>query len=135
MKKMFGLLFGAVLLNACIPQEELNGVSTDAARYQYEGEFRTIPTVRRLWQNPDDVVQFYLEGSEAGDIEIRKMKTDRGLLLLMTAIGYADDSVGGEQWRIMLNGTEGTWGITTAEKRFLCQRGPNAGQWVATLCP
>ena len=44
-------------------------------------------------------------------------------------------SVRGEQWRIKINNSGGGWGVVTAENRFMCQRGPNAGQWVIQPCP
>ncbi len=139
------LALSAVTLAACSYDSADAGVqsagSTSAAGYSYDGDFRMIPAPRRLWESPLAIAQHFLgghpEGSEGRpELEIRMAKNAASQLQLwMTAMGYLDDSVRGEQWRLTISHAGSGWGVSQAENRFMCQRGPNAGQWVTSPCP
>lgn len=56
------------------------------------------------------------------------------LVMYFFVDGYADDSVAGEQWRIVLDRAPGGWRVSMAGRQVKCHRGANAGKWQRGLC-
>ncbi len=133
------LLFVAcTFMAACSPAKPIQSIGQSG--YNYDGEYRALPVPKRLWSNPLDIVNDfvgrYSEDPDANPkVEIRmSMQADETYNLLITAIGYQDDSVRGEQWRIRLNRVGESFGVKTAETRAMCWRGASAGKWVTEPC-
>lgn len=74
------------------------------------------------------------EGGGSFDLISRRVTASDALELVFAAEGYADDSVNGEQWRIILGRAGEGWRVTEAGRRFKCYRGANPGQWQKDLC-
>ena len=142
MKKAIILAVGALALSACSYEKGPNSAGSKAApAYSYDGAFATIPAPKRLWESPQAIAKHFMGGHPEGGegrpkFEIKFAEDDEGeTRMLMTAMGYLDDSVRGEQWRLTLNYSGGSWGVVTAENRYMCQRGRNEGKWVTQPCP
>ena len=81
-----------------------------------------------------------LAGTGEGRIEIR-IETDPSRpdarVLLVTASGYADDSVEGTQWRFLAMpdpADAGRWQVIEAGERWRCYRGRTPMVWQPRLC-
>ena len=143
MRKLLFLLPLYALLTACPPPMGMNITGSHAPPYGYEGEFSQKPVPKRLWATPLEVaghfVGNYPEGEEGNpvlDVKMTKgLAADGKLTLYITAMGYLDDAVRGEQWRIKLNQAGEGWGVEQAESRWMCQRGPDSARWVTAPCP
>ncbi len=144
MRKLAFLLPACAMLTACPPPEGVKIAGhTPATIYNYDGKFRLVPAPKRLWESPLDIAGHFMKGHPESvegkpGFETRLIDenpNDNQLTLLITAMGYLDDSVRGEQWRIKISNAGSGWGVVTAENRFMCQRGPGAGQWVIEPCP
>lgn len=93
----------------------------------------------RVFLTPEDVVDHYLDraNTEGAQVDTRIGRDGSGVgnrLALVTTDGYADDSVRGEQWRIVLAEVDDGYRVIQAGIRYNCARGPNPG-WSRDLCP
>lgn len=75
------------------------------------------------------------EDTRAFELTSRASDRPDAYEMLIQAEGYADDSVSGEQWRLVVLRTPEGWRVAEAGVRYKCYRGGNAGQWQRSLCP
>lgn len=93
----------------------------------------------RAFSSEAEVIDVYLARASTDDAEITREtgRDSSGLgsrMILVTTDGYRDDSVRGEQWRIVLGESDGGFRILSAGIRYNCVRGANPG-WSRDLCP
>ncbi|WAT17146.1 hypothetical protein OZN62_09385 [Aurantiacibacter sp. MUD11] len=101
--------------------------------------YNPIEIPDRVFANPDQAVAWYLERTGNAEAEVtteigRDPSGRFTRLVLITASGYADDSVTGEQWRLALAQTDIGFRVVQAGIRYNCARGDNPG-WSRDLCP
>ncbi len=76
-----------------------------------------------------------LEGSQTLDVSIGKDPKHPGYFqMIVTATGQMDDSVEGEQWRVLLVKAGDGWIPESVENRWRCYIGRGSGQWNITPC-
>lgn len=142
MKNILAFIAIALALPACAQDSGVQSAATRAApSFSYDGEFSMLPVPKRLWDSPIAIARHFMgdhpesvEGRPRFEVKFAEAN-DGEMQMLMTAMGYLDDSVRGEQWRLTVNFAGAGWGVQKAENRYMCQRGQNAGKWVAGRCP
>ncbi len=101
--------------------------------------YTPLATPGRVFQSVEDAIEHYLDRSniEGAVVETEIGRDASGVgtrLALVTTDGYRDDSVRGEQWRIVLGQTDIGYRVIQAGIRYNCARGENPG-WSRDLCP
>lgn len=131
MKKILAALALPLALAAC---ETLPVVEAPPA-----SAYTPLAIPGRVFPSAEEVVDHYLaraniEGAEV-DTQIGRSASGAGTrMILVTTDGYRDDSVRGEQWRIVLAQTDIGFRVLQAGIRYNCARGDNPG-WSRDLCP
>jgi hypothetical protein len=67
-------------------------------------------------------------------IEIEKRPGHSSLQASVRIVGLSDDSVSGEEYIAEIVGSADGWSLTGLWRRWLCARGPRAGQWTTEAC-
>ena len=103
------------------------------------GAYAPLDPASGLFRFPEDAATDYLERANVGDasVETQVGRDGSGLgtrVVLVTTDGYRDDSVRGEQWRIVLGQSDLGFRVLQAGIRYNCARGENPG-WSSDLCP
>lgn len=75
------------------------------------------------------------DGGSSLDLASRRADTSQSLVMVFSVESYADDSVAGEQWRIVIERVPGGWKVADAGVRYKCWRGADPGSWQKELCP
>ena len=93
----------------------------------------------RVFDTEDQVIDYYLARANTADADIEREigRDGSGLgarMIVVTTDGYQDDSVLGEQWRIVLGEANNGFRVLQAGIRYNCARGANPG-WSRDLCP
>lgn len=101
--------------------------------------YTPVNTPGRVFISVNAAMDYYLERANAADAEVtREVGRDPSgtgtRLALLTTSGYEDDSVAGEQWRLVLAGTDVGLRVNDAGVRYNCRRGETPG-WSRNLCP
>lgn len=129
--------FFALALSACATS---GMVSTTPAAFPAASEFNRLANPAAVFDTPLAVVENYAryepgyEGAGAFDLMSRRSSSPDVFEMLFSVDGYADDSVRGEQWRVLIRRESGGWRVIEAGRRYLCYRGGNPGQWQKALC-
>lgn len=106
-------------------------------------DFSPLSIPDRTFAAEDRVIAHYVPAPTAKESkdevritrEIGRDGTGSGThIILVTAEGYADDSVSGEQWRIVLDDVGSDYRVVEAGVRYQCARGANPG-WSKSPCP
>ena len=92
----------------------------------------------RAFASEEQVIDYYLDraNTEGADVSNEIGRDGSGLgsrMILVTTDGYRDDSVIGEQWRIVLGEAGDGYRVLQAGIRYNCARGANPG-WSRELC-
>jgi len=142
MRILAALIAVTLALPACAQDAGIeSAASVSASSFTYTGEFAAMPAPKRLWDSPLAIAGHFMGGHPEGaegrpQFEVKFAEAPDGRMqILMTAMGYLDDSVRGEQWRLTVNFAGAGWGVQTAQNRVMCQRGQDAGKWVVGPCP
>ncbi len=131
MKRAFAILLAPLALAACATTPVIDAPPASA--------YTPLSIPDRAFQSEEQVADFYLNRANTDDAEItREIGRDgSGLgsrMILVTTDGYRDDSVIGEQWRIVLGEADDGYRVLQAGIRYNCARGANPG-WSRNLCP
>ncbi len=132
MKRALALLCAPLALAAC--QTTLPVIQAPPA-----GEYTALSVPDRTFDSEEDVIDFYLARANTAGARIDREigRADFGeanRIVLVTTDGYADDSVRGEQWRIVLRESGDRFRVIQAGIRYNCARGASPG-WSRDLCP
>lgn len=73
--------------------------------------------------------------AEDVDVEVEAAETDDGFVVDIRLRGYKDDSLLGEDFRLVLDKTDGRYFIARAGVQYVCARGANAGKAQPNYCP
>lgn len=104
-------------------------------------DFNSIAVASATFDSPLAAAQYYAryepeeDGGGTFDLVSRRAASPGALELVFSAEGYADDSLDGEQWRIVVTRGNGGWRVIEAGRRFKCYRGATPDQWQKGLCP
>ncbi|MGB3796851.1 MAG: hypothetical protein WA957_11170 [Alteraurantiacibacter sp.] len=131
MRRFLAILTLPLALAACSTTSIVEALPASA--------YTALSVPDRSFQSEDQVIDFYLNRANIGGAQIdREIGRDgSGLgsrMILVTTDGYRDDSVIGEQWRIVLSEADDGYRVLQAGIRYNCARGQNPG-WSRDLCP
>ena len=105
-------------------------------------DFAPLSTPTMSFGSPLSAAQYFArfepetdEGAPSLDLTVRTSDGESEYVMIVSSEGYADDSVRGEQWRIVVTRIEGGWKVTEAGRRFKCWRGGSPDEWQKALCP
>jgi len=100
--------------------------------------FNALQLPAGAFASPREVIAHYLEPlgrSEADEQEVGNYSGGSGdRLLLFSVEGLEDDSVSGEQFRVVLDQADDGLRVVSAGVRYRCARG-DADNWTASTCP
>lgn len=131
-----------ILSAACLALAACSTMPT--ATVEPAPEFLTRPLPTMTYETPlvaaASLVVRYPETMEAGptmNIAMAPLADDPSRLeMFVTAEPYLDDSVRGQQWRMVLAQVEGgSWRVEELGLRQKCYRSGNPDEWRAALCP
>lgn len=132
MKRAFALICAPLALAACQTTPPVIDAPPANA-------YTALSMPDRVFGSEDAAIDYYLARANVGGARVEREigRDGSGLgnrLLLVTTDGYADDSVRGEQWRIVLAQSGDGFRVLQAGIRYNCARGANPG-WSRDLCP
>lgn len=131
MKRLYAVLAAPLLILAGCAAN----MSPDPAGTQFFNSLTPVP--QQLFGAADDVIAHYLAPTGRAFPTTRELRSDTSAtgqtILLFSAEGYEDDSLAGEQWRVVLRQADGGVQVVEAGKRYKCYR-VQQGQWRKPLC-
>ena len=103
-------------------------------------DYRALPLPSETYAVPQDVFAARLrslpegrEGRQELELSVRK-NSDGNYVVLLTATGLLDDSVGAEQHRALLRFESGRWRVTELGERWRCQPDRGTSDWGTSQC-
>lgn len=114
---------------------------TGSATMPVASDFNSVAVASATFDSPLAAAQYYAryepeeDGGGTFDLVSRRATSSGAFEMVFSAEGYADDSVDGEQWRIVVTRGNGGWRVIEAGRRFKCYRGATPGAWQKGLCP
>ncbi len=131
MKRLFATLALPLTLAACATTPVVDAPPASA--------YTRLSIPDRAFASEDQVIDHYLNraNTRGADVTREVGRDGSGLgsrMILVTTDGYRDDSVMGEQWRIVLGEAGDDYRVLQAGIRYNCARGANPG-WSRDLCP
>lgn len=101
--------------------------------------FEPVPLPGRVFVNTNTAIEWYLARANIGEATVKREigrhpDVAESRIALVTTSGHEDDSVEGQQWRLVLISTDIGVRVNEAGVRYNCRRGPNPG-WSRNPCP
>ena len=138
MKKL-AIVAATIAITACTSTGA--PVASGSAPFAPASDFNAIGLPQATFDSPLAAAQHFAryDGGEEGigtfDLSTRRAGVRDGIEMVFSVEGYADDSVRGEQWRIVVTPANPGWRVVEAGQRYSCYRGANPGSWQKGLCP